>query len=101
MKEKDTSLLDSHLASLKNMQETDPGEFFYTRLRARMERNRMQQNPGRFYSFRPAWTVAVLALLLVVNGFLLSQQHRNRVEPNNNPLRSFAASYDQTIETTY
>jgi hypothetical protein len=101
MKEKDTSLLDSHLESLNKMEVADPGEFFYTRVRARMERNLMERSTARIYSFRPGWTVAVLAILLVVNGFLLSQQHRNRVEPNNNPLQSFAASYDQTIETTY
>ena len=101
MKKKSTLLLDEHLLSLKGMQEAGTDDFFYTRLKARMLAKQTEGESNWNFSLRPVWVVASMALLLVVNVFILSQQNKSTVKPtiSSNSLQSFAESYDQTISS--
>ena len=101
MKKNFTPLADEHLQSLTGMQEAGTDDFFYTRLKARMERN----EPRKEWSLplKPVWVIGGLVLLLAVNGFMLTQQSgkKAKVASSSSSLQSFAESYDQTIVSTY
>jgi len=101
MKKKSTPLVDEHLQSLQGMQEAGTDDFFYTRLKARMEKDKAQQ--GWSFPLRPAWVVGSLVLLLAVNGFMLSQKFKTgkTQKTTSSTLQSFAESYDQTIVSSY
>ena len=109
MKQKSTPLVDEHLQVFTDMKETGTDDFFYTRLKARMlarqsagETETGQE--GWRFPLKPVWIVGTLALLLAVNGFMLSQQFKTATTKENtvsSPLQNFAASYDQTISSSY
>ena len=100
MKKNPTPLVDEHLQSLQQMQEAATDTFFYTRLKARMEKNQPQQGLG--FPLKPVWVVCTLALLLAVNGFMLTQQFKTKkIIPVSSSLQNFAESYDQTISSSY
>jgi hypothetical protein len=102
MNKNSTSLIDEHLQSLWGMKEAGTDDFFYTRLKARMERNEHQQ--GWNFSLKPVWIIGTLVLLLAVNGFMLSQQFKSsktKSTVSSSSLQSFAESYDQTISSSY
>ena len=97
MEKKATPLVDEHLQSLQGMHQVGTDDFFYTRLKARMEKNHASQ--GWHFPLKPVWVVSTMLLLLVMNVFMLSQQVRLKqtATPGNASLQSFAQSYDQAI----
>ncbi len=99
MERKSTPLVDEHLQSMQEIQEVGTDDFFYTRLKARLQREKSQQ--GWSFPLKPVWIVGTLALLLAVNGFMLSQQLKIKSTTSASSLQSFAESYDQTISSSY
>lgn len=99
MERKSTPLVNEHLQSMQGMQEVGTDDFFYTRLKARMEKEKSQQ--GWSFPLKPVWVVGTLALLLAVNGFMLSQQGKTKSTTSALSLQNFAESYDQTISSSY
>ena len=99
MERKSTSLVDEHLQTLQGMQEAGTDDFFYTRLKARMEKENSQ--PGWSFPLKPVWVVGTLALLLAVNGFMLSQQFKTKSTSSASSLQRFAESYDQSFSSSY
>jgi hypothetical protein len=102
MKKNFTPLVDEHLQSLQGMQEATTDDFFYTRLKGRMEKNDTRQ--GWNLPLKPIWVISTLLLLLAVNGFMLSQQlkgDKTKTATSSPSLQSFAESYDQTISSSY
>jgi hypothetical protein len=102
MEKKSTPLVDEHLQSIQGMQEVGTDDFFYTRLKARIERNQPQQ--GWSFPLKPVWVVGTLLLLLAVNGFMLSQRFKTKETKSTasiSSLQNFAESYDQTISSSY
>ena len=99
MEKKSTPLIDQHLQSIQGMQEAVTDDFFYTRLKVRMEKEKSQ--PGWSFPLKPVWVVGTLALLLAVNGFMLSQQTKTKSITVTSSLQNFAESYDQTISSSY
>lgn len=96
MKRNSTSLVDEHLQSLQEIQEVGTDEFFYTRLRARMEG---QESNGWNLPMRPVWVIGTLALLLVLNGFMLQSNFKSKKQSENSSssIQKFAEAYDQDI----
>ncbi len=95
-----TPLVDEHLRSFQGMQEVDTDDFFFTRLKARMEKEKSSQ--GWSFPLKPVWVVGTLALLLAVNSFMLSQQFKTKQKKSTVPvssLQNFAESYDQSISS--
>ena len=102
MEKKSTPLVDEHLQSILGMEEAGTDDFFYTRLKARMENNLPQQ--GWSFPLKPVWIVGTLTLLLAVNGFMLTQQFKTQkstTATSSSSLQNFAESYDQTISSSY
>ena len=100
MKNNNTPLVDEHLKSLMGMEEAQTDEFFYTRLRARME----EPVDGWRFPLRPVWIVGTLMILLGLNGFMLSKEFRSKPmgqKQENASIQSFAEAYDQTIHSSY
>ena len=100
--EKQTPLVDEHLQAMQQMQEAATDDFFYTRLKARMQNEKAVE--GWSFPLKPMWVVGTLALLLAVNGFMLSQQFKTKQQAATNSsstLQGFAESYDQTISSNY
>jgi len=101
MKKKSTPLVDEHLKSLHGMQEAGTDEFFYTRLKARMERSEVSVNWS--FPLKPVWVIGTLSLLFAMNIFMVSQRFKTKVTApaTNTALQSFAESYDQAIASSY
>lgn len=101
MERNTTPLVDEHLQTVQGMQEAGTDDFFYTRLKARMQKEQAEQGWG--FPLKPVWVVGTLALLLAVNGFMLSQQSgpkKNSVTGTSS-IERFAESYDQSISSSY
>ena len=107
MERKSTPLVNEHLQSMQGMQEVGTDDFFYTRLKARMlarQSGGEKENSRQGWSFplKPVWIVGTLALLLTVNGFMLSQQFKTKEiksTASTSSLQNFAQSYDQSISS--
>lgn len=100
MKNTSTALLEDHLQLLDNMQEIGTDDFFYTRLKARME----ARNAGEEWDFmlRPTMAIAALSLLLALNGFLLFQfSSIEKSQTEGYSIQRFAADYNQSINSIY
>lgn len=90
------NLLDKHLESVAGMQEAETDPFFYTRLRAKMNRRDLSDSNR----FRAGWAIAVLTILLVVNSIMLVKRNGS-AQANEASLQSFAAAYDLTIQSPF
>jgi hypothetical protein len=109
MNKNSTPLVDEHLQSFQGMQEATTDDFFYTRLKGKMlarQKGGQGNEPRQGWSLplKPVWVIGTLSLLLVVNGFMLSQQSKNnktKMATSSPSLQNFAASYDQTISSSY
>jgi hypothetical protein len=102
MKKNSTPLVDEHLESLLGMQEAGTDDFFYTRLKGRMQGNQSRQ--GWSLPLKPVWVIGTLAFLLAINGFMLSQQFKSskiKTTSSSSSLQNFAESYDQAISSSY
>ena len=100
MDKNSTSLLDEHLKSLHGMHPAETNDFFYTRLRARMQT--LQRYKGWSLPFKPVWVLSILLIFLAVNVFILFQQFRPAAtSPTSNTIQGFADAYDQSISSFY
>ena len=102
MKKNSTLLVDEHLQSIQGMSETGTDDFFYTRLRARIDKEKSEQ--GWSLPLKPVWVLSTLVLLLVMNGITLLQQAKTKTtntEVSTSSIQKFAESYDQSISSSY
>ena len=100
MKKKSTPLADDLLkaASALPPQETD--EFFYTRLKARME-NAHEDKRSWNLSLKPSFLAGILAILLLMNGVFFFSRQKTSTVSSGTELQTFATSYDLTLTTPY
>ena len=105
MENKNLLLLNEHLKSLQSMQEAAMDEFFYTRLKARLDRevegkNNLQQQ-GWVFPLKPIWVIGTLVLLLAVNSIMIAQQFtskKNTTEISSTPtLQNFVEEFHLSI----
>lgn len=109
MKPKFTPLVDEHLQSLLGMQENGTDDFFYTRLKGRMlarhvggGNNLPMQGWG--LPLKPVWIIGALALLLLVNSIMVTQQFTSKKSTatvSSTALQNFAEWYDQSISSPF
>lgn len=97
---KKTSLADEYLDFAASLPSSETDAFFYTRLKARMERLVEKKNAG-VYSLRPGFMVAALSLLLVVNSVVFINVKKSDTKQTGTELQTFATSYDLTISTSF
>ena len=98
MKKENPNRLEEHLILIDQMVENTTDDFFYTRLKARME-NRAEPTAWSL-PVKPAWVVGTLLLCAALNFFTLVEKFKtSSVNSSTNTIESFAAAYGQTISS--
>ncbi len=95
-----TPLTDEYLKSLEGIQPAEAGEWFYARLRGRM---RQTEPDGRSFRLRPALVIGMLAGLLVLNGWMISELRQASPAAGSLPAtaQDFAQEYNLSIQSNY
>ncbi len=99
MNKKNNSLVDEHLLSINEIKETETDEFFYTRLKARMEREHSEADWN--FPLKPTWVIATMSFLLVINVLMFTAKNKTTKtqSEDTSSIKSFASSYDQSISS--
>ena len=105
MDNKGNNRIEEVLSSLDGSKRAAAPDFFYTRLRARMERG-LTKNYNRDWILRPVYIVTALLLVIALNVFvfLRGQEETTTVTADNNESiqQSIAAEYSvNDINTVY
>jgi len=94
MQKNDQQLLEDHLKILGKLKEVEADEFFYTRLKANMERT--SEKNGWVFFLKPSVMIGSLCLVLLVNGIFLQQKLKTTYSNHDTTtIQAFASSYDQ------
>lgn len=98
MKKHSPDRLEEHLQVIDQMVEKTTDDFFYTRLKARMEK---RTEPSQWsFPVKPAWVIGTLLLFVALNFITLNEKYKTTTSvENENTIESFAASYGQTISS--
>lgn len=96
-----TPLADEYLQSLQEIREAETDPYFYTRLKARMEKQLPDAGTG--FTLKPAWVVSILMIFLFINTFFLVTQLKNSKDKTveDTTLQNFASGYDLTVSTSF
>lgn len=78
MKNETVNQIDSILSSLDQVKRASAPDYFYTRLKGRMQREAEQ--PVGFWLLRPVSAVTLLLFLLSINAFLLIDRQQETVD---------------------
>ena len=70
--------IDSILSSLDQVKRASAPDYFYTRLKGRMQRE--SEQPVGFWLLRPVSAIALLLLLLSINAFLLIDRQQETAD---------------------
>jgi hypothetical protein len=73
--------VDETLKSLAGMNQAEPNPFYYTRLKARMERELLQPKTVWGWTFKPVYVYASLAIVLLINVFTIATINNKRSQP--------------------
>ena len=95
MKNMSNEQFEHEMNIISNLKEVGTPNFFYTRLKARMEKEKLSNEI--VYPLKPILVICALTLFLFINSLLLKNDS-NIVNTNSSQeMEAFAASYDQTI----
>ncbi|MEP7254921.1 MAG: hypothetical protein ABI666_04045 [Ferruginibacter sp.] len=94
------------MGSLDSLQKATAPDFFYTRLKGKMQ---MEMEPAKkpFFLLRPAFITAVLSIFLIINVFSLFEigkvpKQNTATQPNNQAtIESFATAYNMNTGSVY
>ena len=89
-KDPDTQLVDEYLKSIEDCKEAETDHFFYTRLKARMERVEEKWS----FSLKPALLIAMLTVMLGVNSFVIINQNKSQEKET---ILDFGNNYSITL----
>lgn len=95
-----TPLVDEYLQSLQGIKEIETDPFFYTRLKARMERETAAELK---VPLKPVWLVTILTFFVFINSFFLVKEMKQGLETSSQgtSMQNFASSYDLSVSTPY
>jgi hypothetical protein len=87
------------IASIDGIGKADAPPFFYTRLQARLDKKTAPSGSFRILGLRPVLSLAVLALLVVLNittirSYLRSSKTETSSQQSANGIQSFADTYN-------
>ena len=90
------------LQSLDNIHKIEAPAYFYTRLKARME-NELIQDAKPVFLLRPLILTLSLLLVFVLNIITLTQNHKHTIPDNDQSatIESFASEYGLITKTIY
>lgn len=95
MKNINDDQLEHDLNIISNLKEVSAPDFFYTRLKARMEKEaKLEQYEG---STKPIAVICMLTLFLFINSLIMEKESTVIHSSSNQDIEAFAASYDQII----
>ena len=86
---------EQDLNIVSNLKEVSAPDFFYTRLKARMEKEaKLEQFEG---PLKPIAVICILTLFLFINSLIMEKGSTVVHSSSNQDIEAFAASYDQII----
>lgn len=86
---------EQDLNVVSNLKEVSAPDFFYTRLKARMEKEaKLEQFEG---PLKPIAVICILTLFLFINSLIVGKESTVIQSSSNQDIEAFAASYDQII----
>lgn len=94
------SKIEDILNSLDGSQKIKAPDFFYTRLKARMERELLPAAAKRPWILRPAYAIGILLLVLGINAAVLLRGTDNTETTTDDSMQTIASEYslnDNTI----
>lgn len=94
------SKIEDILNSLDGSQKIKAPDFFYTRLKARMERELLPAAAKRPWILRPAYAIGILLLVLGINAAILLRGTDNTETTTDDSMQTIASEYslnDNTI----
>lgn len=95
---------DDILGSLDGSQKATAPAFFYTRLKARMEKE-LNKGQSRSWALRPAYALAALAMLVIINTAVVLQKDKtenvNVTTADTETVQSAAEYYSLNDNTIY
>jgi hypothetical protein len=95
MKNMTNEQFEQEMIIISNLKEVGAPNFFYTRLKARMDKENLSNELAS--PLKPILVICALTLFLFINSLLLKSDS-NLVNTNSSQeMEAFAASYDQTI----
>jgi hypothetical protein len=84
--------LEEHLKLFNEMKQVETDAFFYTRLKAKMEKS---LSPSFESNFKPVWVMAILIIMLMLNSWMLVNNINSSFETESDAgIQSFAAQYE-------
>jgi hypothetical protein len=86
---------EQDLNIISNLNEVSAPDFFYTRLKARMEKEIKSEQIGG--SLNPIVVICILTLFLFINSLIMEKESTVIQSSSNQDIEAFAASYDQII----
>jgi len=95
--------IEDILGSLDGSAKATAPDFFYTRLKARMEKGLEQATP-KSWLLRPAFALTVLAGVLLINAAVIFQKNTDKETATTNDaetLQSIAAEYNSMNDNSY
>ncbi|OSZ81006.1 hypothetical protein CAP36_07155 [Chitinophagaceae bacterium IBVUCB2] len=95
MDTKRNNTTDEVLNSLDGIQRATVPDFFYTRLKARMDKD-YEPVSAKSWIFRPVYAVAALLLVLIINAAVIFKNSETKAtsNPEIESLQSIAAEYN-------
>ncbi|MBS1640958.1 MAG: hypothetical protein JST94_00385 [Bacteroidetes bacterium] len=96
--------IENTINSFDGMQRAEMPPFFQTRLIARLLKENEINNTNWFTVKKPVWIMAVLAVLLIANTVMLTQENKFAKSINKkteSTLQSFASEYNLSSTTNY
>lgn len=98
MKREKNISLEEHLRSIDSSIQPVTDDFFYTRLKGRMQQKHEFVVP--FFT-KPAFAISSLLLMLLVNIIVLNKQQSTDTPKNQSQIELFGKEYDLFISTPY
>jgi len=93
--------IDEVLSSLDNVQRATAPDFFYTRLKARMEKELVAE-PRKSWALRPIYILGVLLVVLAVNAAIIFKGSSSETSPSDTEtMQSIASEYRINSNLTY
>jgi len=92
-------LLEEHLQILNELKEVETDQFFYTRLKTKMEAKNVQ--PSWSLPLKPIWVLGTLIVFVALNSLVLTQDWNEQRSVKAGTIQDFASVYGQTIAAPY
>ena len=102
MKKEKNNKAEEILNSLDGIRKMEAPDFFFTRLKARMQKGK-EFTGNRRWILRPVYAVVMLALLLAINAAMLFQRDDdvNVANTDNDDLQTIASAYNLNDNSLY